>query len=111
LNEETSGRRKLFIVSFSDDGAGIDINRLKNIIIEKKYADKEETEKMSDQQIFEYIFKDGISSKKNITHVSGRGIGMYAVKEMIDNFGGKISIKSEKDKGSTFTVTVPLRVL
>ena len=109
LNCEKIGRRDYFTVSFTDDGAGVDVESLKNVIVEKGFVTKEKIDKMQDNDVIQYIFCEGLSSKKNISHVSGRGIGMSAVKEKVDRFNGRININSIKDQGTTITISVPLR--
>lgn len=63
---------------------------------------------MPDSQLIKLIFEPGFSSKERVTEISGRGIGMDAVKASVDNVGGKIRVISQVDEGTTFVITLPL---
>jgi two-component system chemotaxis sensor kinase CheA len=96
------------IIEIADDGKGLDIERIKTKVVENGLATEFELEKMTEAQIFKYIFAPGFSTASKITNVSGRGVGMDVVKTNIDAIGGTIDLKSTAGQGSTFTIKIPL---
>ncbi|MEY8291455.1 chemotaxis protein CheA [Carnobacteriaceae bacterium 52-44] len=92
------------VVTVSDDGKGID----PEIIKESAESKGIDTTGLSEDEIIQLIFHPGFSTKKNVTGVSGRGVGMDVVKEKINSLNGTIEIVSELGKGSTFRITLPL---
>jgi len=91
-------------IVISDDGAGIDIEKLKNRLREKDIN----IGNLSEQDIYQYIFNDDITTKEVLSEISGRGVGMSAVKHEVDKLNGVINITSQKDIGTTFEIIVPL---
>ncbi len=96
------------IIEISDDGAGLDVEKLKAKAIEKELTTPAECESLSDQQIMLFIFKPGFSTAKEVNSVSGRGVGMDVVRTNIEKIGGTIDLRSERGKGTTVTIKVPL---
>ncbi len=94
------------IIEIEDDGKGLDRDR----ILEKAMSTGLITgsEQMTDPQIFDLIMQAGFSTAKEVTDVSGRGVGMDVVKSGIEKFRGQLKIESEKGKGSKFTISLPL---
>jgi chemotaxis protein histidine kinase CheA len=64
---------------------------------------------MTQETIYQYIFSDSFSTKESVSDISGRGVGMSAVKHEIDALGGEIKISSQKNMGTTFEFLVPLQ--
>jgi two-component system chemotaxis sensor kinase CheA len=93
-------------IEIQDDGRGLDEQVLLNKAIERGVI--QEGDQLSQQEIFQLIFAPGFSTAKQVTDVSGRGVGMDVVKRNIEALRGKIEIQSEKGKGSTFTIRLPL---
>jgi two-component system chemotaxis sensor kinase CheA len=93
---------KLQII-ISDDGAGIDIEKIKAQI-----SDKIDTENLKDEEIFMYIFKDNFSTKNEVTETSGRGFGMSAVKLELEKLNGIVKIQSELNIGTTFVFEIEI---
>jgi two-component system, chemotaxis family, sensor kinase CheA len=93
-------------IDISDDGRGLDKGTITAKAIERGIISG--TENMSDQDIFSLIFEPGFSTAKQVTDVSGRGVGMDVVKNNIESVRGNIRIVSEPGKGSTFTLVLPL---
>ncbi len=98
-----SGR---IVIEVSDDGAGINRQRVKEIAAEKGLIDLDAP--MSDEEVDNLIFLPGFSTAKEVSNVSGRGVGMDVVKRSIQTLGGRISIASQPGKGSVFTMSLPL---
>ncbi len=96
------------IIEIKDDGRGLNIDRIKQKIVEKDLATDAEIENMSDDQIMQYVFKAGFSTAEKVTSVSGRGVGMDVVRTNIEKIGGTVSLSSAKNKGSTFHIKIPL---
>lgn len=95
-------------IDIQDDGRGIDPKIIKNKIIEKKLASKEEVENFSQGQILSYIFHSGFSTAEKITDISGRGVGMDMVQSSVQAKGGSIVIDSHIGKGTTFKIKIPI---
>jgi len=95
-------------IEISDDGKGLNPEKIKKKILENELATAAELEEMSTQQINQFIFKAGFSTAEKVTSVSGRGVGMDVVRTNIEKIGGSIELKSIEGKGSTFTIKIPL---
>ena len=100
---------KVYIV-IEDDGKGIDEAKIVQKALEKRLIDPDLIDKMNKQEKLKLIFLPGLSTKEEITELSGRGVGMDAVKSTIEELGGNIDIDSEIDKGTKITITLPLSV-
>ncbi len=96
------------IIEISDDGRGLDIDRIKKKIIANGLVGEAEAQAMSDQQVQRYIFHAGLSTAEAVTNVSGRGVGMDVVRTNIEKIGGTIDLKSERGKGTKFMIKIPL---
>ncbi|CAN2050426.1 two-component system, chemotaxis family, sensor kinase CheA [Candidatus Magnetomoraceae bacterium gMMP-13] len=96
------------IIEVSDDGAGIQPEKLKEIAINKDLITKKYAEAMTDEQAIQLIFSPGFSTAENITNISGRGVGMDVVKEGLQRLRGMIDMSSSIDKGTTFKMKIPL---
>ncbi|HEX3010263.1 MAG TPA: chemotaxis protein CheW [Bacteroidales bacterium] len=91
-------------ITIEDDGAGLDLEKIKNKAIEKGLV--KTTDHLSKADVCNLIFHSGISTSKNITNVSGRGVGMDVVKRKISELRGDIVIDTEKDKGTSFLLKI-----
>ncbi len=96
------------VVKVSDDGKGIDLERIRATAIAKKLYDEKEIQQMKDKQVVNLIFHPGFSTSAIITDLSGRGVGMDVVKANIENLNGSIEIETAVGFGSTFTMVIPL---
>lgn len=96
------------LLSISDDGAGMDPVKLRRIAVEKGMFDEDTANRLSDTEAYNLIFAPGFSTKKEISDVSGRGVGMDVVKTKITQLNGTVEIKSELGKGTRFIIKVPL---
>jgi two-component system chemotaxis sensor kinase CheA len=94
------------VIEISDDGKGLDKERILKKAVEKKFIDS--SHGLSDQDIYKLIFLPGFSTAAKVTDVSGRGVGMDVVKQAVEKLRGKIEIDSVVDKGSTFAIRFPL---
>jgi two-component system chemotaxis sensor kinase CheA len=98
-----SGR---IVIEVSDDGAGIDRQRVKAIAIKKELIPADA--QLTDNEIDNLLFLPGFSTASKISNISGRGVGMDVVKRSIQALGGRISISSRPGQGSTFSMSLPL---
>ncbi len=96
------------IIEIRDDGAGLNVEKLKAKILANELATESEIEGLSDSQIHHYIFKAGFSTAAAVTSVSGRGVGMDVVRTNIEKIGGTIELQSEFGKGTAFKIKIPL---
>lgn len=96
------------IIEVSDDGAGIDTEKTKAKAIEKGIITKEEAASMTQQEAIELLFRPSFSTAEKITGLSGRGVGLDVVKTKIEQVGGTVEVETQKDKGSSFIIKLPL---
>lgn len=95
-----------FVIEVHDDGRGLDPERIRNKAVEKGLIDADEVK--TEKEIFELIFENGFSTKENVSELSGRGVGMNVVKEMILGLKGSYEIDSKKGQGTVFKIKLPL---
>lgn len=95
------------IVTLADDGAGINVGRVKEKALEKNIITKEQAKTMSDTEAFNLIFESGFSTRQTVTSISGRGVGMDMVRSSVESIGGKIEIQSKENQGSKFILHLP----
>ncbi|HET6514302.1 MAG TPA: chemotaxis protein CheA [Thermodesulfovibrionales bacterium] len=96
------------VIEVSDDGKGIDVDRVKKKALEKALISGEEAERMTDESAINLIFLPGFSTSDVATELSGRGVGMDVVKTNISKLNGYVEVASKKDAGSTFRISIPL---
>ena len=96
------------VIQITDDGAGMDPDRLKSIAMEKGVITEKEADNMGDKEAFGLIFRPGFSTAAAVTNVSGRGVGMDVVKTNIEKLNGIIDIESELEKGTVMKLKIPL---
>ncbi|NUM81078.1 hybrid sensor histidine kinase/response regulator [bacterium] len=95
-------------IEVSDDGRGIDTDRIAQMAVKKGYIKAEQIEDVSKSDLISLIFHSGFSTAKIITDLSGRGVGLDVVKANIERIKGTIETDSEKGKGSKFILKIPL---
>lgn len=96
------------LLSIEDDGGGMDANKLRRIAVEKGIMDEEAASRLDERDCYNLIFAPGFSTKKEISDISGRGVGMDVVKTSITQLNGTIEIDSVLGKGSRLDIKVPL---
>lgn len=94
-------------IEVTDDGQGIDYDRVKDVLVQKGLFLKEEVEHLNTNVLNQYILQPNFSTLSGANLISGRGIGLAIVVEKIRELGGSLKIHSEKDAGTTFTLIVP----
>jgi two-component system chemotaxis sensor kinase CheA len=95
-------------VEVKDDGQGLCREAIAAKAVEKGLVSAAEVEKMTDEEVFEYIFRTGFSTAKELTDVSGRGVGMDIVKRAVEEMGGSVRLQSTLGLGTSTTITLPL---
>lgn len=98
------------IISVRDDGGGIDVTAVRNKIRVLKLLSEVEISKISDEEIMQYIFSPGLSTKEEVTTTSGRGVGLDAVKYQAKQLGGDCWVSSVKGKGTEFFIKLPRQI-
>jgi two-component system, chemotaxis family, sensor kinase CheA len=95
-------------IEIADDGAGIDVARLKREALDNGLLRPEQAEKLSDREALTLIFLPGFSTAKTVTNFSGRGVGMDVVKSHIEKIGGVVDVFSRLGEGATVKIRIPL---
>jgi FixJ family two-component response regulator/GAF domain-containing protein len=107
INFDYTKTDKEMIFILEDDGKGIDLQHLKKLGLKKQMID--ETKDYSDEEIMDLIFQPGFSTRNQVSEVSGRGVGMDAVKQtIVKQLNGKISIQSKLREGTKITINIPI---
>jgi len=97
-------------ILLSDDGDGIDLGGMKEASLKRGIVSPEEVRKLTEQDVLSLVFQSGVSTSPIITDLSGRGLGLAIVREKIEKFGGRVSIETDRHKGTTLRMTLPLTV-
>ncbi len=95
-------------IEVSDDGAGVDLQRVRSKAIQQGLITPQQAEEMSERQLLALIFRPGFSTAEQVTKISGRGVGMDVVKRNLDRIGGTIDVQTEPNKGTTMKLRVPI---
>ncbi len=96
------------VIEVADDGRGIDPELIKVKALEKNFVTADELERMTEKEVLGLIMQPGFSTAAEVTHTSGRGVGMDVVKANIEKLNGTVEIESQKDLGTRFRVKIPL---
>ncbi len=95
-------------IEVADDGAGIDVQRVKAKAIREELLTSHQAEEMSERNFLNLIFRPGFSTAKKITNISGRGVGMDVVKKNLDRIGGTVDVQTQPNKGTTIKIRIPI---
>jgi len=98
------------VMSINDDGCGISVQRVKEKAVASGIISEEKASYMDDREAMQLIFDRGLTTAGKIDLNAGRGVGMSIVKEAVENRGGRIIITSAAQRGTTFTILMPLAV-
>ena len=96
------------VIRISDDGRGLDLERIGRKAVAQGLCTAEELAAMSPQQIATMIFAPGFSTAEQVTNVSGRGVGMDVVRSNVEQIGGSVKVETRAGEGTTFVVSIPL---
>ncbi len=95
-------------IEISDDGAGLNVERIRKKAVERALISPEQATRMTEREIFNLIFLPGFSTAEKVTNVSGRGVGMDVVKTNVEKIGGTVDVQSTLGRGTTVRVKIPL---
>lgn len=95
-------------IEVSDDGAGVDVEKVKKKALEKGQITEEQAEYMTDKEAIDLLFMPAFSTSEKISDVSGRGVGLDVVKNKIEGLGGDVEVVTKLGEGTTFIVRLPL---
>ena len=95
-------------IGVEDDGAGIDEERVREVAVQRGLASAQAVREMSRREVMNLIFTPGFSTARQVTALSGRGVGMDVVKNNIANLSGMIDLRTERGKGTRFELTLPV---
>lgn len=104
---KASAEKNTVTIEVSDDGKGIEVDKIKAKIIEKKLLPLQAVNALSEEEIINFIFEAGFSSAEKVTEVSGRGVGMDVVKRTMESVGGKIRIVTQPNEGTRICLHLP----
>ena len=96
------------VIEVTDDGAGINTDKVKQKAVERGILSQEQANELDGNKAAELIFAAGFSTADKISNVSGRGVGLDVVKTKIESLSGTVEVNTEKDKGSSFIIRLPL---
>ena len=96
------------VIEVRDDGNGIDVNAVREKAIERGVITAEQADNMTEKDIINLLFHAGFSTAKQISDVSGRGVGLDVVKSKIESLSGEVEVRSKLGEGSTWTIRLPL---
>ncbi|MDR0784788.1 MAG: chemotaxis protein CheA [Treponema sp.] len=96
----------MIVIEIADDGKGIDVEAVKVKAVERGLVNQNKI--LTDVEAFNLIFEPGFSTAKTITSISGRGVGLDVVRRSIEKLNGIVTVSSERGKGTTFTIKLPL---
>ncbi|MFN3679134.1 response regulator [Thermosynechococcus sp.] len=95
-------------IQVADDGRGIDLQRVSQRAVELQLCSPENIPHLSREQILDFLFVPGFSTAKQVSDLSGRGVGLDVVREQVQRSRGRLQITTEPQRGTTFTLTLPL---
>jgi len=95
-------------IEISDDGAGIDTDKLKAKAIAKGLISSDHAARMSEREVLNLAFAPGLSTAEQVSNISGRGVGMDVVKTNIEKIGGAVDLQSARGKGTLLKIKIPL---
>ena len=95
---------------FTDDGAGIDLQSLREAVVARGHHDRATAAALSEEELLEFLFLPGFSTKEQVTHLSGRGIGLDIVRATLKSLGGDAVVRSAHSTGTTFLLRIPSRI-
>lgn len=105
---EASHRAGMLSVSVTDDGKGVDLDSLRQKILDKGLANKDMIEMMSDVELMDFMFLPGFSTREDVTELSGRGVGLDVVHDAVKDMRGVVTATSKPGKGVRFHLQLPL---
>jgi two-component system, chemotaxis family, sensor kinase CheA len=96
------------VIEVSDDGRGIDPNKIKAKAAEQGFVTEDETQRLSETELLDFIFRPGFSTAEEVTEVSGRGVGMDVVRSVLQRLKGTVQVDTRPGHGTSFRLKLPL---
>ncbi|HEX8594287.1 MAG TPA: hybrid sensor histidine kinase/response regulator [Pseudomonas sp.] len=96
------------LVELSDDGGGVDLERLRSNIVKRQLSPAETAAQLSEEELLSFLFLPGFSMRDKVTEISGRGVGLDAVQDMVRQLRGGVSLEQAAGEGSRFLLEMPL---
>lgn len=95
------------VLSITDDGRGINVDKIREKIIKQKMVSAEVAAGLGEQEVIRYIFESGFSSADKVTEISGRGVGMDVVKKAVESIGGQVLVDTKLGEGTSIHLILP----
>jgi len=108
LRLEARHRSGRLLVSISDDGHGIDAEKLRAKIISKGLITEDMAERLTASELYDFLFLPGLSTRETVSEISGRGVGLDVVQTMVHACGGSLQVSSERGAGTRFELHLPV---
>lgn len=108
IKMEAKHQGGLLEITLSDDGRGLNIDQLRKLIIEKKYLTEEMASHLTIPEVIDFLFLPGFSTSKDLTDISGRGVGLNVVQNTIKEIGGRVHATFTEGKGTAFDLFLPI---
>ncbi|MCD5993765.1 hybrid sensor histidine kinase/response regulator [Pseudomonas sp. CDFA 602] len=105
---QASHQAGLLVVELSDDGGGVDLERLRENIIKRNLSPAETAAQLSEEELLSFLFLPGFSMRDKVTQISGRGVGLDAVQHMVRQMHGSVELQQWPGEGSRFRIEMPL---
>ncbi|HOB19504.1 MAG TPA: chemotaxis protein CheA [Candidatus Atribacteria bacterium] len=96
------------VIEVTDDGRGIDTEKIREQIIKKGLASEEAAVEMDESRLISYIFNPGFTTSESVSNISGRGVGLDVVKTSIESLGGVVEVSTASGKGTSFHIRLPI---
>jgi two-component system sensor histidine kinase and response regulator WspE len=110
IHLEARHRAGMLQVVFSDDGRGIDLERLRAKVVDRGLATAAMAARLNESELLDFLFLPGFSTKEGVTQVSGRGVGLDVVQSMVQAVQGSVRVSSRLGKGTRFVLQLPITV-
>ena len=107
---EAHHRAGMLQITLSDDGRGIDLERLRTKVVERGLTSAAVAHRLGEAELLEFLFLPGFSTKEQVTEISGRGVGLDVVQSMVQSVRGSVRIASRPGKGTRFILQLPITV-
>ncbi|RTQ52341.1 chemotaxis protein CheA [Hymenobacter gummosus] len=98
------------LIRISDDGRGIDVERVRRKAVERGVLSRDAASRLSEAEVYSLLFDAGFSTAEQVTEISGRGVGLDVVKLAIDSLGGQVRVESKLGEGTTFFLVLPTSI-
>jgi two-component system, chemotaxis family, sensor histidine kinase and response regulator WspE len=96
------------LITISDDGYGVELNRIRDAVVARHLLNRQAADKLTEAELFEFLFLPGFTMKTEVTSISGRGVGLDVVQDMMKEVRGIVRVSSERGKGTRFLLQLPV---